>query len=378
MESSKDNRLFNALESLRAAPRQEFAAALDERVAAGFPGHPQRGDSPLHRAVARLRTVPPRRLVLSGGGIVVATIVIGTTIIAANESGSGPSAFRSQPRVIQFAGQRPAHEAGEEALGPSGEVKLPPAVPTEGAAAASVGRYRAGELFRPGGHRRDVERAAEIVLGTTPSEVHEVANRVLRTVHTFRGIVLRSSIHEVGDADSTFDLLIPSSRLSDALAGFSEAGEVLSRSESTADVTARAIGLGEQLRDAEATVKGLLGQLAAAESDSEREVAEVELRAARKHAAGLRSRLGSLQRHVHFSRVSLRIDSKPGAVTGTSHWGPSDALHDAGHILTIAAGVVIVGLAVVVPLALITLLAWLARRAWVRRGRERALSAQSP
>ncbi len=47
--------------------------------------------------------------------------------------------------------------------------------------------------------------------------------------------------------------------------------------------------------------------------------------------------------------------------------------HDAGHILTIAAGVTIVGLAILAPLALIALLAWLANRAGVRRARERAL-----
>ncbi len=58
--------------------------------------------------------------------------------------------------------------------------------------------------------------------------------------------------------------------------------------------------------------------------------------------------------------------------------GPSwrsigDALHDAGHILAVAAGVAIVGLAVLGPLALIALLIWLANRAWVHRSRQRAL-----
>jgi hypothetical protein len=50
-----------------------------------------------------------------------------------------------------------------------------------------------------------------------------------------------------------------------------------------------------------------------------------------------------------------------------------DALDDAGWILTIAAGVLVVSLAVVGPLALIALLAWLANRARLRRSRERAL-----
>ena len=54
-------------------------------------------------------------------------------------------------------------------------------------------------------------------------------------------------------------------------------------------------------------------------------------------------------------------------------WGVDDALGDAGHILTVAAGVSLVGLAILVPPILIGLLAWLAHRGWLRRRRERSL-----
>jgi Domain of unknown function (DUF4349) len=389
-----DTGLAAELQALRPAPSQAFAAELDERAAAGFPHRSALRDSPLGRLATRLRALPPRRLLLPAGATALAALAVATALVAIAEPGNG-----GDTRLSLSSPQTRSGRAGEgETLsnlnrfsrGANGEASAAsakssnhngsvlqysaaaPSTATSGSAPSSTGPNAVGT------RHREVERSAEIVLGTTPSEVHEVANQVLQTVHAYRGIVLRSSIHDVGEADSTFDLLIPSSKLSDALAGFSEAGEVLSRSESTADVTARAIGLGERLQDAEATVKGLLAQLATAESDSEREVVEAELHSARRHAASLRSRLSSLQRRVHFSRVSLRIESKPGAVTGTNRWGLSDALRDAGHILTIAAGVAIVGLAVLGPLALIALLAWLARRAWVRRERERALSTQSP
>ena len=52
---------------------------------------------------------------------------------------------------------------------------------------------------------------------------------------------------------------------------------------------------------------------------------------------------------------------------------PATPSRDAGHILSVAAGVVIVALAVLAPLALLALLAWLAHRAWLRGRRERAL-----
>jgi len=378
---SEEIDLAAELRALRPTPRAEFAEALDRRAAAGFPSASRHADSAanpiaerlagLGRIPARLRAIPRRRLLVPAGATATAAIAVATALVIGSEGGpaTSPSTRLAQPAGessgVQYSAAPPV-KAGSAALD-AGRASAGSGEAAQGAAPAAPGPYAARAAHR------DVERAAEIVLGTRPSEVHEVASRVLQTVHTYQGIVLRSSIHDVGEADSTFDLLIPSSKLSDALAAFSEAGEVLSRRESTVDVTARRIGLGERLRDAEATVKGLLAQLARAESSSEREVVEAELHSARRRAGGLRSRLSSLRRRVHFSRVSLRIDSKPGAIAGSGHWGLSDALRDAGHVLTVAAGIVLVGLAILLPPLLIALLAWLARRGWVRRRRERAL-----
>ena len=61
-------------------------------------------------------------------------------------------------------------------------------------------------------------------------------------------------------------------------------------------------------------------------------------------------------------------NGRPSTDSGGS-WGIGDAFGDAGHILGIAAGVTLIGLAVLGPLALIALLTWLAHRAWVRAQR---------
>jgi hypothetical protein len=72
----------------------------------------------------------------------------------------------------------------------------------------------------------------------------------------------------------------------------------------------------------------------------------------------------------------FRCESESGASQGSDDArGIGDAFHDAGHILGIAAGVIVIGLAVVAPLALLCLLAWLAHRLWLRTRRERALDA---
>ena len=79
-----------------------------------------------------------------------------------------------------------------------------------------------------------------------------------------------------------------------------------------------------------------------------------------------------------MSEVSLRIVTDHGAGVvpagkDDGGWSVGDALHDAGHILTVAAGVLLIGLAILAPIALIALLFWSANRFRVRRLRERTL-----
>jgi hypothetical protein len=233
--------------------------------------------------------------------------------------------------------------------------------------------------FASHARNRDIERAAQIALGADPADVRSDAAKVFDAVHAADGIVLSSSIRDgaAGEAGARFDLLIPSGKLGDTLAAFSSIDEVLSRHESTQDITAPTIGVGERLRDSRARIEGLLAQLATTTTDAERAAVEAELRSERARAAALRSRLSDLSRRANLSRVSLRIEtgeSSGGGSTGGS-WGVGDGLHEAGRILAIAAGVTVVGLAAIAPIALLILLAWLAHRTWVRTRRERALDA---
>jgi hypothetical protein len=280
--------------------------------------------------------------------------------------------------------------SGEESSG----IQYEPAVPTatgktaassEESSSASAGAtngsgsspVRTGPFASKAGHR-NVERSAEMVLGADPSEVGSDAAQVFDAVHAVDGIVLSSSVSggAAGDAGARFDLLIPSAKLGDALADFSAIDIVVSRHEATDDITAPTVRVGEHLRDSRATIDGLLVQLAGADTDGERAEVEAELRAERRHAAALRSKGTTLDRRANLSRVSLRIETGAAATSPeeSGGWGIGDALADAGHILGIAAGVTIVGLAILAPIVLIALLAWLANRTRLRRGRERALS----
>lgn len=224
---------------------------------------------------------------------------------------------------------------------------------------------------------RDVERSAEMVLGAEPDQVADDAAEVFAAVHAVNGIVLSSSVTggAAGHAGARFDLLIPAAKLGDALADFSAIDTVVSRHEATDDITAPTVRTSERLRDSRARIDGLVVQLAGADSDEKRAEVEAELQAERRHAAALRAQASKLDRRANLSRVSLRIETGAGASpSADSGWGVGAALDDAGHILGIAAGVTIVGLAILAPLALIALLAWLANRARLRRARERTLA----
>jgi hypothetical protein len=379
MEPPRDDQLIADLRALRPTPPPEFTAELDERAAAGFP----RRSRLARPSFARLQAVSPRRLMLSTGAVAVATVVVATVLVIANDSGSTPSRL-AQPATSNPGGStlgdlqyfdgsgpsaKPAPAGGaEEAGGTTYEAKAPVA---GNSAAAGRGVARL--------HHRAVERSAEVVLGAEPEDVADDATKVFEAVHANNGLVMHSSTRqgeagEAGEAGASFDLLIPSAKLPDALAAFSAIDEVRSRHEATADITAPTVSAAELLRESRARIDSLLGQLEEAETESEREAIEAELRHERRHAARLTAQLDHLHRRADLSRVSLRIvTGESSESSGGGAWGIDDAFHDAGHILAVAAAVIVVGLAILGPIALIALLAWLTHRAWIRRERRRTL-----
>jgi hypothetical protein len=221
---------------------------------------------------------------------------------------------------------------------------------------------------------REIERSAEIALLADPADIADDSAKVFAAVHDANGIVLHSTTSSGKNGGARFELLITSTRLGDALAAFSSIDEVRSRHEATDDITKPTVTAEEELQDSQARVDSLLAQLSSAEVESEREAIAVELHAERGHAVRLRSQLARLHQRTAYSRVLVRIQSGNSTESGDA-WGIGDAFHDAGHILGIAAGVTLVGLAVIAPLALLCLLAWLAQRLWLRSRRERALDA---
>jgi hypothetical protein len=400
MERFSDrNDLATALAEAQPAPSDAFTQELDRRAAAGFPRRSRFANSPLAGLAAWIRGLPPQRLLFAGGTTALAAIAVITVVIASDGSNS---------RQVQIALNRPAptetNRSDHSAPAQAGGVQYSEAVPQfaeagpQGAAPESSGLGRASnsaaapsseaesgveythskplktESLANLSRNRQIERSAEISLLADPTDVPEDSTKVFAAVHDANGIVLHSTTSSGRNGGARFELLIPSARLGDALAAFSSIDEVRGRHEATDDITKPTVTTEEELQDSQARVDSLLAQLSGAETELEREAIAVELHAERDHAARLRNQLARLHQRVTYSRVLVRIQSGNSTESGGA-WGIDDAFHDAGHILGIAAGVTVVGLAVVAPLTLLCFLAWLAQRLWLRTRRERALDA---
>jgi hypothetical protein len=383
MERSSDHGdLATALAETRPVPSEAFTQKLDKRVAAGFPRRSRRSGTPLSLIRDHLLVSGPGRLLFAGGGVALVAIAVATVIFAGGSGTEQSSRGGLLNEVSRFSGSSESSESQSQPTEPraAGSGRAAPqygsSIPqheSEAASRAAPTSSANGAAETSGRSHRDIERSAEIALLADPDDVADDSAAVFDAVHDARGIVLRSATTSGKRAGARFDLLIPSAQLGDALAAFSAIDEVRTRHEATEDITSPTVNASEKLRDSRARIDGLLTQLARAETETEMNVIEAELARERRHATNLRAQLDKLEQRTDFSRVSVKIETGGSSTDSDGAWGIGDAFGDAGHILGIAAGVTLIGLAVLAPLALIALLAWLAHRTWVRTQRQRAL-----
>jgi hypothetical protein len=98
-----------------------------------------------------------------------------------------------------------------------------------------------------------------------------------------------------------------------------------------------------------------------------------QLRIVNANLVAARNDLAAAQERVHFVPVAVSIVSEEGADAGDGSWSVSDAIDDAGDVLSTVAGIAIVAGAALLPLALIGAIFAIAWRASANRSRERAL-----
>jgi hypothetical protein len=373
-EPGADRALALLASDLRAeAPRMSsaFAARLDERVEAGFPrARPERGLTPLRTLLARLRAGRMHMLPALG---VAATLLIGVVVIGlVGRDGGG-----REPVAIGGA----AEESKQAAPSGTGDAQLgldsadtesgyqpAPLSPVQGA--------RSGSGSGKPGFGRKVEKSAQLTLTTSPDDVQDVADGVVRATQEVGGIVSGSSITTTdGQGSAQFQLRIPTRRLDDAIRRLSRLAHVGSLSQNGNDITASFVSAASRLSDARSERKALLRALGKATTAAQIASLRARLRANRSEIAAYKGELNGLRRRADFANVDVAVEGTGKKRGGTGGWTPEDALRDAVRVLEVAAGVTLVGLAVLLPFALLAGLAAAAARATRRRRREQALNA---
>ncbi len=352
--------LVRAVRAQRPEIRQEFARELDARVEAGF-GGAGRGRRRLSVVRVSRRTLMPA---LGAAASLLAALVVVASL------SSGGEEMQPSPQNAPS----PARGGTAESLAePSAKPPVTPeagdrVVPEETLSATGVA---------PGAARR-VERQASLVLTAPAGEVPEVSDGVIRATDEVGGIVASSSVStgDDGRAGASFQLRVPTRRLDDALARLSKLGHVRSRTQSSQDVTGTFVSARERLDESLAERKGLLRQLAAADTRNETASIRERLRIVRAEISSARASLRRLRIRTDYSVVGVNVvaEGEGDGGAGGGNWTPRDAVRDAVRVLEVFAGAAVVSLAVLLPLGLLGLAAAAGARQARRRGRERALS----
>ncbi len=375
----------------RPVPRDEFLAALDERVVEGFPSPSRDGgdqtssaDTPSGRPpitwAGLRRVVTP--VAAGGAALAVAAVGITTSGVLSNAttdqglqlSQAEDGALREQaPSAKQVA-----PEAAGDALGKRSDLASPPtsAVVPEEPSLKSIApsRGRSSDAQRT---RQQVSNA-RLTLGAAPGEIEEVADGAIRIADRYKGFVASSQVTS-GDGTqggASIELRIPSANVADAIADLSKLGHVIERNQGSEDVTGEFISLRARLTNATKERQSLLRQLDVADTSQETARVRARLRSADARISRLRAQQRRLSAEVNFSTVVVTVQRDENAGKGDGKFTPGDALRDARDILGAALGAIVIGLAVLIPASVLIALVWLGARGIRRRQREQALDVE--
>jgi Domain of unknown function (DUF4349) len=377
-----------AIRDERPAVDEEFAALLDERAAAGFP-RPEpnmRAPAALTSASERLAGLRPRRLLALAGAAATLLVVVGVSISVLHSSTN-----RSSSSLVQTATptSTSSSAAGGTTSGSGGGAVQPESLPLL-APTAKFSSRSANDEITPSATSRKVAQNATLTLSTDPDKVRTIASSVTDIVAHYHGLVISSSItsgkgsppptgpqplpFSTGALGAEFQLRIPANKLNAALDDLSKLGLVVSREQGTKDITSSFVDVRKQIKDLEDERDQLISQLSQAITQEAIDAINARLKVVRNEIDHAQGNLGHLQQRVAVVPVHVSVVAKGSGGNGDDGgFDLGDAVHDAGRVLVVGAGVLLISLAVIVPLALIATLAWFAVSRTRRRRRERAL-----
>jgi hypothetical protein len=371
------------------APAPEFARSLDQRVQRRFVPLAD-GDFAVAagRRWHRSWLGPLAALSTATVAVVVAVVMISST------SGGGGSSAASTPTLVKrpsasagartttsagsssafgAVGSSPSGAARSSASSASGQAALQPS--TSAGSVASAAASAASPAPVPNG-RKQIQ-SAQLALSSSPNHIDAVAQELFNVVGHENGYVNNSQVTAGAGAYAQFQLSVPSSALQDTMTALSQLryATVASRTDATQDVNGQYLSDQRKLADARALRTSLLKQLANASTDQEIASLKAQIRDAEASIRSDEATLRGLNHKIDYSQISVTINGV--AATPVHHHSSGFTLgratHDAGRVLTVAAGVSLIALAALVPIALIGALAWWIAASLRRRRREQAL-----
>jgi Domain of unknown function (DUF4349) len=358
-----------------------FAHTLDQRVAGRFGDSARKADGASGRA--------GRSGWLAGGAAVaLAACVAAVFVFASGVNHNGSSSSSSSAAIATPS----SSSAGAAGANESGTPQRSSAGAASGSAGAASSSAASGQAFSPAAtssartpqppaNGRKTIQSAQLQLSTSASRVDDVAQEAFDVVGQENGIVNRSSVTQTGGSDGSafMQLSVPSSALGQTMTKLSQLtyAHVSSRTDNSQDVNNQYVRVKRHLADAQALRTSLLKQLANAFTTEQVDSLKAQIRDAERTISSTESALAALNHRIAFSNISLTINAgiEPQVVPSGHSGGFTirKAVHDAGRVLVVVAGVLLIALAVLAPVALLAALAWWVGGMLTHRRRERAL-----
>lgn len=280
-------------------------------------------------------------------------------LAARADSGPVTESLESLPRTEQStAGEGPASGLAEPAPS-AGRTSSSGSSGSSSSGAAASGTSLAKD--------RSVVREARQVVRVPSSGVAAAASKVSEIVAGQGGYVDTSSVSEAGSAPrAVFGIVVPSARLDATIAAIGRIGKPVALERTTSDVTAQRASIDDRLRDLRADRSSVRLQLARATDADQRAAKRRELRLLSSRIARLEGEQRELRDEVATARLSLELTTarSDAAIPADDdgRWGLADAWDDAGDVLQVVGGVVLIAAVILLPLTALVGLLVLGRR----------------
>jgi Flp pilus assembly protein TadB len=174
---------------------------------------------------------------------------------------------------------------------------------------------------------------------------------------------------------ASFDIRVPSVKLSDAIASLANLGHVRSENNTTNDVSDQHAALRSSSAEAQAERSSLLARLRKATAEGEMATLKARLAALDARIAQLQRQLRALDQRVTYTSLALSLTPEAAAGSTSGELTPGGAAHDAAGILGAALAVIVLAAATLLPLGAVVVAGWVLIVITRRRLREQALDA---